>query len=1069
LVSETNRYSAFLSYRHMSRDRRWAIRIMSELEAYRTPKALQREAFPDRIGRLFRDDDEIPASTDLSDQIKDALARSDFLIVVCSPDTPGSRWVRREIELFQEMGKSERIIPLLIAGEPDESFPPELRRRRIAVPRANGSTDFVWDEVEPVAADVRPRKDEGKSRTERRAILRLAAALLGCRFDDLARRDEERRKAKLRQQLAAAAALLSFALIGGLWWWDANMRVKTQYCASHGERWAAPFCVGELSAAQQKARTTSYRFHIQGGRVLDMARVNGADAPVDDEQTGKYEDEPWTAGVAEWRFAYRSDARFSHPLLASAALYDKTGKRLRQIGYDFSEDRRQAITRFDRNFGVAERQSSEGSALGLKAVERREISRHSSIGQHRLFFDAQGRLLRREFEPVGGGGSVADALGAHGRTYEYGATGLPQVIRNLDALGKPLIEKIGIVSIRRSYDAREDLTSVEWLDAKGLLRANEQWFAKVALVRDAKGNIEKYSYLSETGAPTIRRDYGVASLTRKYDELGNVVETAYFGVDGKPALDKNGVARWTARYDARGNEVERTFFDVDGKPTLSADGFAHVTGRFDERGNKAEVAFFDVEGKPAISKDGIAGTRWLFDERGNRVEEAYFAADGKSMLSRVLHVARATWRYDERGNQVEEAYFDVNGKPVLSKDGLARMTWRYDERGNQVEEAYFGANGEPTLSGLLVARTRWRYDEHGNQVEEAYFGVDGKPTLSKQGVVRWTTRYDERGNSVERAFFGVDGMPALNSEGNARVAYRYDERGNKIDTAFFGVDGKPTLNIEGCARFTRGYDERGNQVSVACFGSDDKPTLSVDGWARGTKRFDERGNVVENAFFDLDGNATLEKEYGEARATYRHDERGNRLEEAYFGVDDKPTLSTQGVARITWRFDERGKQVEQAYFGVDGKPTLATIGVARWTARYDERGNMVENAHFDAEGHAILVDGIGAKALYSYDDHDKRISVVYFDEHDKIVPVEVEVRGIAPGSTAARVGLKPGDRLLSYDGALLRSTDQLIAIVARANPGVKQLTYRRGETTVSVQIPPGPLGVTIANVRAAPP
>lgn len=95
---------------------------MRALETYRTPKPLQSEAFPDRLGHLFRDEDEIPASSDLSDQIKDALARSDHLIVVCSADTPGSRWVRREIELFQEMGKGDRIIPLLIAGEPESSF-----------------------------------------------------------------------------------------------------------------------------------------------------------------------------------------------------------------------------------------------------------------------------------------------------------------------------------------------------------------------------------------------------------------------------------------------------------------------------------------------------------------------------------------------------------------------------------------------------------------------------------------------------------------------------------------------------------------------------------------------------------------------------------------------------------------------------------------------------------------------------------------------------------------------------------------------------------------------------------
>src|SRR5207247_3210338 len=93
------RYAAFISYRHKPRDRQWALRVMRELETYRTPKALRAEAFPDRIGTLFRDEDEIPASSDLSDQIKEALRRSDFLIVVSSPDAPGPRCARRVVDL----------------------------------------------------------------------------------------------------------------------------------------------------------------------------------------------------------------------------------------------------------------------------------------------------------------------------------------------------------------------------------------------------------------------------------------------------------------------------------------------------------------------------------------------------------------------------------------------------------------------------------------------------------------------------------------------------------------------------------------------------------------------------------------------------------------------------------------------------------------------------------------------------------------------------------------------------------------------------------------------------------
>ena len=45
-INSSERYAAFISYRHRPRDRRWALRIMAALETYKTPKPLQAEAFP---------------------------------------------------------------------------------------------------------------------------------------------------------------------------------------------------------------------------------------------------------------------------------------------------------------------------------------------------------------------------------------------------------------------------------------------------------------------------------------------------------------------------------------------------------------------------------------------------------------------------------------------------------------------------------------------------------------------------------------------------------------------------------------------------------------------------------------------------------------------------------------------------------------------------------------------------------------------------------------------------------------------------------------------------------------
>jgi len=124
------RYDAFVSYRHAPLDRRWAVWLHGALESYRTPRALLARGVPARIARVFRDEEELPASADLSSTIADALESSRFLVVVCSPRTPASRWVGQELRRFRELGRHDRILALLVEGEPDEAFPRALREIR---------------------------------------------------------------------------------------------------------------------------------------------------------------------------------------------------------------------------------------------------------------------------------------------------------------------------------------------------------------------------------------------------------------------------------------------------------------------------------------------------------------------------------------------------------------------------------------------------------------------------------------------------------------------------------------------------------------------------------------------------------------------------------------------------------------------------------------------------------------------------------------------------------------------------------------------------------------------------
>ncbi len=198
--SDDMKYDAFISYRHLELDMEVAKKVHTGLETYRIPGSVAEKTGKKKIQRVFRDQEELPIGSDLNDNISQALEESEYLIVICSPGTPESYWVCKEIETFIELHGREHILAVLIDGEPEESFPPMLL------------TDEEGNPVEPLAADVR-----GSDRKERKAkfkteILRLAAPIIGCTYDDLRQRHRERMIKRTVTIVSAAAAVV--ALIG---------------------------------------------------------------------------------------------------------------------------------------------------------------------------------------------------------------------------------------------------------------------------------------------------------------------------------------------------------------------------------------------------------------------------------------------------------------------------------------------------------------------------------------------------------------------------------------------------------------------------------------------------------------------------------------------------------------------------------------------------------------------------------------------------------------------------------------------------------------------------------------
>lgn len=230
------KFEAFISYRHLEPDQQIAQAVHKMIETFRAPKEFEING-QKPVFRVFRDREEL-AAKDLSDSIEDALKNSKYLIVICSRRLPLSEWCIKEIQTFRKLHGDERIIPVLIEGEPSESFPWPLKELK----RESQSEDAQLQDI--LAADLRPNKilqgevpsyesvkdpQEMKLLTKEALSLlklekyRIMATILGCSLGDLRQRDKER---KNKLVLSISALVGAVFLIFGLFMANAYQKAE---------------------------------------------------------------------------------------------------------------------------------------------------------------------------------------------------------------------------------------------------------------------------------------------------------------------------------------------------------------------------------------------------------------------------------------------------------------------------------------------------------------------------------------------------------------------------------------------------------------------------------------------------------------------------------------------------------------------------------------------------------------------------------------------------------------------------------------------------------------------------
>ncbi len=916
-------YYAFISYSH--RDDAFAKRLHHYLEHYRMPARLCR-LYPDTpkaLRPIFRDDSDL-AIGQLNETLREAIASSRYLIVICSansvrPNADGKNWIDEEVRMFLALhgGDAERVLPIILRQEDEDATACLL----------------------PVIQQHGILATDSCSKGEERAMNDLIAKMAGLLPDVLWDRHlrEQKKQRTLRRLCAGTAAALAAA--AGWYCWD--YYVPHTHCyADYIERDNLPVGLHPLSREQLPTQHRYYRFTTHKHRLRTVEHCNSAGSLQEHEF-------PWQQErPASLSIEYAEDGTVAHSIHRNACGKELITRKFAPGTIDFvhtvevdgvrSEATRTAPLTTDYLAGDG---ATPRSSIGRFLVQRGHGEQH-------------GLITRELFCRTHSLTPMKDAQGLGGREY------------SLDPLGRPT--EVRYLAVLSPSAANAQTTAKETKDAHAGYRLRYGVHGRVECITW----FNKEEYIIDSGGKD-------SELRLSYDPQGRATEIAYLDANGNPGKTASGVSRTTRRYDERGNMVEERFWGKEGEPCLNNKGYARCLMSYDPRGYMVAATYYGLDGKPCYTQYGFATCRWQYDARGNKTDIATFAPDGSPSYS-ALGFTRVSLRYNERGDTTEVAFFGADGAPCLARDGYARATMSYDDEGNKIAEIWYGVDGQPCQTTQGYARTEWQHDERGNIVEEIHYGVDGKLCLNPRGYARATMRYDAQGNRCEEAYFGVDELPTLCEGTHARLLLSYDANGKLAEESYLDAEGKPCLNARGYARVQHRYDALGVLFEDSFYGTDGRLCLNADGYAVAWYSFDERGNIVSLTLFDTERNRCNGKA-GYAHRLRRYDAHGNIIEELWDGADGKPINNPQGYTRMVAEYDERGNQVLMSCYDAEDELTLCHEGYASVLREFDARGNVTEECFYDTEGEPCLTRGGYTRRCYTYNELGKLTSTTDYD------------------------------------------------------------------------------------------
>ena len=811
------KYYAFISYSH--EDKRWALRIQRELEAFRLPSVLQKSAknLPERIRPIFLDASDLGVGK-LREKLHEELEQSKYLIVVCSPrsavpNAEGEHWVDSEVAHFAELGRENCIIPVIVEGTPQTAFCPSLKKVGI------------------LSLDA--------TKTSRRRIISdIVAKILGLTPDELWRREQRRWRRKMVVRTLAIS--LQMFIVGCVIWYvvDWNREKVRYYKRSR-----------EVFGFQENNHGVASTGVAEGESQISRDELLQVDAACRFHYRGY---DSWIPGSRK-------------PLLRQIVSVDSSDETVVEKGEYLLHPSAAGRWYIYNERGLP-------TSIIIIGTDGRPVSVGNGVARIVNTFDGLGRLKEQTFYNPNHEQCLPNGFDFCRTVYKYVGNNA-NVVTNLTYATNGSWREF-----ERNLDGRP--VRVSFFNHDGTCAQDNLGIVSYSCTYDERGNEVRREFFDGTGARKLSTEH-IAGWNSKFDSSSNEIERSFFGLENELKEDENGIAIIKYKYDPNNSRIAKDVYDRNNKRTTDNTGIAGIRWECDDSGRV--IAEWRINRKEAIVPDeaGVEIARYTLDDSGNIIERRFYSADNTPKRS-IEEIGGWKSKFDTKRHEKERRFIDEKGNYCRGKDGTGGWRYEYDEIGRPVRVITIDENGDPIAIGMDVGggvqfgvvEMRCRYLFGGRCVNIAVLNDESAKMLGAK-YIACTKGLNGR---VERYDMMNDAGITKCSFGWATKRAAFNGMGEITEQSYWNDKNEPaTSTSDGIHKNVLSYrrNETGLTVDIRCFDTNGFLAVSKElGFAWAVKRYDQQGRLLSAKTFDENRKAICTQTLPASNVEIRYDSQG---------------------------------------------------------------------------------------------------------------------------------------------------------------------------------------------------